>query len=117
LGYLWGSSALLYVTGGVAWEQVATNATISANTAAGVFGQSAIGSFSSVNTGYVVGGGLEWMATANVILRGEYLFYGFNRSSTNAVNIANCAVAGCGVNVTTSSNNVNVVRLGASYKF
>jgi opacity protein-like surface antigen len=57
------------------------------------------------------------MVTANVLVRAEYLFYDFNRSSTNALNIANCAVPGCGVNVTTKSNDDNVVRLGASYKF
>ena len=115
LGYVWGP-AMLYATGGGAWEEIATNATISANTAAGVFGQSAAANFSNTRSGFVVGGGVEWMATQNWLLRAEYLHYDFTGGNTNALGIANCAVPGCGVNVATASNNVDVFRMGASYK-
>jgi outer membrane immunogenic protein len=116
LGYTWGP-ALLYFTGGGAWESVTSNATISANTAPGVFGQSATGSFSSTRSGYVVGGGLEWMATPNWIVRAEYLHYDFNGGVSNSIGIANCAVPGCGVTATSANNNIDVFRLATSYKF
>ena len=35
-----------------------------------------------VNTGWVAGGGLEFMATANWLLRIEYLHYAFNSGTT-----------------------------------
>jgi hypothetical protein len=71
LGYTWASSTLFYVTGGGGWESPQTNATISANTAATVFGQSATGDFSNTRSGFVAGSGLEWMATPNWLLRVE----------------------------------------------
>jgi outer membrane immunogenic protein len=115
LGYVWGP-AMLYFTGGGAWENVTTNATISANTAGGNFGQSANASFSTTRSGFVLGAGVEWMATPSWLIRAEYLHYDFSGANTNTLGIANCAVPGCGVNVTTASNNVDVFRMGASYK-
>ena len=77
LGYVWGP-AMLYFTGGGAWEDITTNATISANTAAGVFGQSAAGIFSTTQSGFVLGAGVEWMATPSWLIRAEYLHYDFS---------------------------------------
>jgi outer membrane immunogenic protein len=116
IGYTW-ADGLLYFTGGGAWESISTSAMISANTAAAVFGQSATGSVTNTRSGYVIGGGVEWMVARNWTVRGEYLYYNFSGADTFALPIANCAIPGCGVNVTTASNNINVFRLGANYKF
>lgn len=114
LGVTWGP-ALLYVTGGPAWEQVKTSAMISANTAVNVYGQSAAGATTNTKSGYAAGAGIEWKVSPSWSVRGEYLFYDFAGSSTNALQIANCAVAGCGVNVTTGHDSVSTVRVGLNY--
>jgi len=114
LGYTWGPG-LAYLTGGAAWENVKTNVMISTDTDPAVFSQSATGSFTSTKSGFVVGGGYEWMINPKWTVRGEYLYYGFNGGSTNAINIPDCS--GCGVNVTTGNNNISVVRLGVNYLF
>jgi outer membrane immunogenic protein len=116
LGYTWASSTLFYLTGGGAWESLQTNATISANTAATAFGQSATGNFSNTRSGFVAGGGLEWMATPNWLLRIEYLHYEFRGANANVLGIGSCAASGCGVTVATSNNNIDVFRIAASYK-
>jgi outer membrane immunogenic protein len=118
IGYTWGS-ALLYFTGGGAWEDVSTNASISANTGAGTFGDTSNGSFRNTKSGYVVGGGLEWLVAPNWTVRGEYLYYDFsNGNNANVLGLPNCAGgAACGVNVSSASNNISVFRLGANYKF
>lgn len=116
LGTTWGPG-LVYVTGGAAWENVTTTAMISANTAAGVFGQSGTGSFSTTELGFVVGTGYEWMIDPKWTVRAEYLFYDFGGGDSNAINIANCAVPGCGVNATAGHNDISVVRLGVNYMF
>jgi len=53
------------------------------------------------------------------LVRGEYLFYDFGRVQQpqhQRTGIANCAVPGCGVNVTTGSNLISVLRLGVNYE-
>jgi outer membrane immunogenic protein len=119
VGMTWGSS-LAYVTGGAAWESVKTTAMISTDTDPAIFSQSAIGSSTTTRAGYVVGGGYEWMIVPKWTVRGEYLFYGFGGGSTNAINIPFCTDlggTGCGVNHTTGSNNISIVRLGVNYLF
>jgi outer membrane immunogenic protein len=117
IGYTWGPG-LLYFTGGGAWENVQANGIISANTGPSVYGNSATGSFSTTKSGYVVGAGFEWMVAQNWTVRAEYLYYDFNGGGTNyQLGLANCAVANCGVNVTSASNNISAFRLGANYKF
>jgi opacity protein-like surface antigen len=90
---------------------------ISANVGPGVFGNSATGDLTNTRSGFVVGGGVEWMVTQSWTVRGEYLFYDFSGANTNGLPFANCAAPGCGVNVTTANNNISVFRLGANYKF
>ena len=78
-------------------------------------------SFSQNRVGWVVGAGLEWMATANWILRAEYLYYRFDGSggvlpvSTTGPGGGVCV--GCGWRVNFSDLEINTVRVGASYKF
>ena len=118
LGYAWGPS-LLYITGGAAWEERNTNLLVNTNTAVAGSAASAA-SFSTAKSGWVVGAGYEWMITPNWIVRGEYLHYGFNGGDINPVSVA-CGGLGpaavCGVNVSSSNDHIDVVRLGLSYKF
>jgi hypothetical protein len=41
-------------------------------------------SFNTTKTGWVVGGGAEWMATTNILLRAEYLYYNINNGDVSA---------------------------------
>lgn len=111
---------LFYVTGGGAWENLHTNVLLSADTMAAVFSTSSAGSFSHTYSGWVAGLGYERMITPNWIVRAEYLHYGFQGTSTNALGVT-CTVFGaggtCGQNISISSNSVDVARLGLSYKF
>jgi len=114
-------SSLLYVTGGGAWESLRTNVLLSADTAGGVYSESGAASFTSTKSGYVVGAGYEWMINPNWIARAEFLHYGFSGASSVPVFVTSCATGGagatCGGNVASSDNNVNVGRVGLSYKF
>ncbi len=64
--------ALVYVTGGIAHG----SASFEAIESPADFGKRTISA-----TGAVVGGGVEWMLTSNISLRGEYLRYFFNKSA------------------------------------
>jgi outer membrane immunogenic protein len=109
-GYLVTPNLLAYATGGVAWAKIDYAATASgflylANTA-----------LSQTQTGYTVGGGLEWAMTSNWLVRAEYLFYRFD----NPPNVVVPASAGGSLNPSGflwSATNVSVARAGLSYKF
>ena len=72
LGYLFFHNLLAYGTGGAAWAKI----DYAANNSGFTYVTSATPS--NTQTGYTVGGGLEWAITNNWLLRGEYLFYHFN---------------------------------------
>ena len=61
---------LLYATGGAAWTNTSYTATATGLVAGAVFlpGIGATTSFSDTNTGWVAGGGVEWMLTPNWLL-------------------------------------------------
>jgi outer membrane immunogenic protein len=110
LGYLVTPNVLAYATGGVAWGEFAYAASATSGA-----GYSASVSFNQTQTGFVVGGGLEWMMTQNWLLRAEYLYYGFD-SGPNVVGTAP-GFAAFPSNFVWGKNNVNVMRAGLSYKF
>jgi outer membrane immunogenic protein len=114
LGFVWGS-ALFYGTGGVAWDSEERSGQV-----ASVFNASSIATSSNtLNSGWVGGGGIELMATANWLLRLEYLHYKFNGGNTASAACTLCAAgpfAGTG-NFTWGSTTFDVVRAGLSYKF
>jgi outer membrane immunogenic protein len=114
LGYVWGS-ALLYGTGGVAWDSEERSGQV-----ASTFNAASIAtSYNTFNSGWVGGGGLEFMATANWLVRVEYLHYQFNGGNTRTVACTLCAFgpfAGPG-NFAWGSTTFDVVRAGLSYKF
>ncbi len=102
--------ALIYVTGGVAFAEINSSANESF-----VSGNNNPGVLTSTKTGWVVGAGLEYAMTSNWILRGEYLFHRFGGDVFVAPNIGNGAPFG--VRYTTGQTNLNVARVGVSYKF
>jgi outer membrane immunogenic protein len=114
----WLNNTMFYATGGVAWANVEYSAQ-EANVPA-VFAQTftSVTSFTQVQTGWVVGGGAEWMATPNILLRAEYLFYNFSSGpNASAFLTPNPGAFPAAFNYTWSSYNVQAFRLAGSYKF
>jgi len=71
----------------------------------------------STRAGWVVGAGAEWMATTNILLRAEYLYYQIN---SNKGLQAPYAAPGFGVAspiFSWQNYNVQVFRIAGSYKF
>jgi outer membrane immunogenic protein len=112
-GYLVLPTVLLYGTGGAAWGKISD----SANAQNGVVGgYSAAASLSNTASGWVAGGGLEWMFWHNWTVRWEYLHYDLSGAQ-------NASVAGSppfAANISSyswSGMKVDEVRAGLSYKF
>jgi outer membrane immunogenic protein len=128
IGVLWGPG-LLYVTGGAAWEEVKRSPF--AHDPSGVVGAAGepgaietSANFTSTRSGFVVGGGYEWLFAPRWTVRGEYLFYDFGNSDNDVLTfpIAQCGSGPtptdrCNIPVTTGKNFVNVVRFGLNYRF
>jgi len=74
VGYLVTPDIMAYATGGAAWARVDYSA--NANNTTGYFVSS---STASTQSGYTVGGGVEWMMTGNWSVRAEYLYYHFSK--------------------------------------
>jgi outer membrane immunogenic protein len=115
LGYTFGST-MIYGTGGGAWA----SEEMSGQVAASNFFTSSIATSSHHNTsGWVAGGGVEFMATANWLLRLEYLHYQFNSGTSTTIACSTCVagpLAGAGV-FTWNNSTFDVIRAGLSYKF
>lgn len=110
LGYLVTPNALLYATGGAAWGRFNYQAS-AFHIAANYFANT---SFSQTQTGFVVGGGLEWALSPNWLIRGEYLYYGLGDASTTVVVASNPSFPS---GFAWHNTNVQEARLGLSYKF
>ena len=130
LGYTWGSM-MLYGTAGAAFMNqelsgqvipmcsptAATCPGAAVNTS-GRTGSIAV-SQNFNNTGWVAGGGIEFMATANWLVRIEYLHYAFSSGTTYSSACTQCvagAFSGPG-NFTWGSATYDSVRAGLAYKF
>lgn len=112
LGYLIVPSFLAYATVGGAWGNFQFRG--SANNS--LSGYAASAAFSDNETGWVAGVGFEWapIASLGLLLRAEYLNYGFGGNQTvSAANGFPAFPSG----YTWSSPNVSVARVGASYRF
>jgi outer membrane immunogenic protein len=115
LGYTFGST-MLYATGGGAWASQEMSGQVAA---ANFFTSSITTSANHTTSGWVAGGGVEFMATANWLLRLEYLHYQFGSGTTTTAACSQCVfgpLAGPG-NFTWGSTNFDVVRAALSYKF
>ena len=115
IGYTFGSM-MLYATGGGAWA----SEEFSGQVAAGNFFTSTIAtSQNKFSSGWVAGGGIELMATANWLVRLEYLHYSFNSGNSATVACTSCVfgiLAGSGT-YTWGNSSLDVLRGGLSYKF
>lgn len=121
LGYLVAPNLLLYVTGGVAWQNVRSTGVCGpflvsdyCNTAFGV----AVGSQSITNsttrTGGTVGGGLEGKLYGNWLLRGEYRYADFG--NWNEVFAFTPTPAGSNTYRYRLELQTHIVTLGLAYK-
>src|SRR5712672_2799036 len=128
IGVLAVPSFLLYATGGLAYGGVKSDTTIAqsvTNTGRTPPSTLTSGSFSGTRVGYVVGGGGEWMLSANWSAKLEYLHYDL-RSATYATgglanNLEQASLQGSGTAAVATSSKVrfndNIVRVGVNYHF
>jgi outer membrane immunogenic protein len=119
-GYSGWNNTFLYATGGVAWANIEYNATLNGPAVAGSNGQSTV-SFNTTKSGWVIGAGVEWMTTPNLLIRTEYLYYNIVDANLNAsAPLCLNAVLGCTVfpfAYNWSNYNIQVARVAGSYKF
>jgi len=115
LGYLVMPNLLAYGTGGVAWGKIDYSATALCSGPGCVPTYSANAGSSSTQTGWTVGGGLEWAITNNWLLRGEYLYYRLNGGPSVVAQAAN--YPNNPSSFSWSNTNISVARVGLSYKF
>ena len=112
---------MVYGTGGVAFADIKT--TVGVNCLLGGCGESNVAnataaSFSNFKTGWVAGGGIEWMFSPNWTVRAEYLHIDLGKVS-NTLNLAtgNCDFGGpCGASWSRDVR-YDTVRAGLSYRF
>jgi len=109
----WLNNTMFYATGGGAIRQTEYSAqSISGG------GSVSNTSFTNVKGGWVAGAGAEWMATPNILLRVEYLYYGFtNNQSASAPWFQNLAALAIPANYSWGRENIQVFRIAGSYKF
>jgi outer membrane immunogenic protein len=119
MGFLPWDHVMLFVTGGAAFGEVESNATIT-NTATPNLGgiplppQSTFASGTAINThgGWTVGGGSEWVLSGPWTAKLEYLFVDLGT-------VTNTFVGGGVVPTVVASSHVrdNIVRIGLNYRF
>ncbi|HMO29730.1 outer membrane beta-barrel protein [Enterovirga sp.] len=124
LGYTVFDNLLVYVTGGLAYGEKQTTQSLNlafAGAGSNVVPYGTAFSRSKTETGYTVGGGLEYMLDANWSVKGEALYYdlGKTRSSTDyKMFLISPAQQFGAVNVAGSTDNKGVIaRFGVNYKF
>ena len=108
----WFNNTILYVTGGGAWSSIEYNALFFTGTPFNVANPSQ----TATKSGWVIGGGAEWMATPNILLRAEYLYYGIDSSNSLSA-VASPLPAPIPVPVNWGREHIQVFRVAASYKF
>jgi outer membrane immunogenic protein len=118
LGFVGWWNTMFYATGGVAWANIEYTGTNTFTTGP-VLTSLSNTSFNTTKTGWVIGGGAEWQATTNILLRAEYLYYNIDNGNVSASAPFSPPVAGLGLAPTYnfSSYNIQVFRVAGSYKF
>jgi outer membrane immunogenic protein len=115
IGYTPVDRFLIYATGGLAYGEVKSNASVSGVQAAAL-GWS--GSKSDVKFGWTVGAGAEYALTNNWTIKGEYLYYDLGKSNvTTAANAAAAAAVPGVAYLNKVENTGHIVRAGVNYKF
>ncbi|HET7886104.1 MAG TPA: outer membrane beta-barrel protein [Bradyrhizobium sp.] len=117
-------TALLYVTGGLAYGGVKSSTTISQTNAAAPLQPNAVaGTFSDTRAGYAVGAGGEWMFAPKWSVKGEYLYYDLGSANYGTGNFAidtgPTGFPGTGIAAVGTTTHVhfngNIVRAGLNY--
>jgi outer membrane immunogenic protein len=119
-GFLPGDRVLLYVTGGLAFGEVETDATANSTTTTAFTGQppiattlaSATASANTTRAGWTVGGGGEWVISGPWTAKVEYLHVDFGTISNTFA-----AFGGFGSVATSSRVTDDIVRVGLNYRF
>ena len=107
---------MIYGTGGGAWGSEERSGQVAA---ANFFTSSITTSSNDTVSGWVAGGGIEFMATANWLLRLEYLHYQFNSGGSVTAACSSCVagpLAGSGT-FTWGNSSLDTIRGALSYKF
>lgn len=110
-GWLATPRTLLYVTGGLAYGEIETTATISGAIPALV---SATGSNSDIRVGWTVGAGIEGMITQNWTAKLEYLYMDLRGFDGGSYSLAPLAAIGAQVDTDFRDH---ILRVGINYKF
>lgn len=140
LGYLWMPSTLIYVTGGLTYggvyasinQRAVTKIDNAFSTAPGFRNQDVVapsrnytlaggGSRSSTLVGWNIGGGLEWMFSANWSLKAEAIYWNMGSMNVPTYSLAPAPVSGREPLTTFGTTRVNyqgvIARAGVNYHF
>jgi len=114
---------LIYATGGIAWANFQSDTVVAFASGANPFltpfsGATHVGSASTNQMGWVVGGGLEWALTNNWSVKAEYLYLRFDSFAyASPLTAASLPFAPGYAWITSVTPVEQVVRLGVNYKF
>ena len=111
LGVLAAPSWLLYVTGGLAFGEVQTDAVLTSINPGGVI-VAAAGSSSKTHAGWTIGGGIEGNLGGNWTAKAEYLYMDLGSFDTTVT----VPVALIGANINSRVTD-NIFRVGINYHF
>jgi outer membrane immunogenic protein len=132
VGWIFDPAWLVYATGGVAWADTnqQANATCPAGVGLCVFSTELSGAKFSANktqTGFVVGGGVEWQFASHWRARLEYLYYGFDNSLSGSsrflatgggpLTCVSPTSNNCNAQYTFGDFHIQTARVGISYAF
>lgn len=116
LGFLVSPTVLAYVTGGFAFGEVGRSWGTNLLNAAATF--PTFGRSHSVDTGWTIGGGLEWAFSNKVTLGAEYLYVNLDGDDFSARGLAgNCTTSNCNFNVRGGDFDTHIARLKVNFKF
>lgn len=104
---------LLYVTGGLAYGEIKTTATLAGATPAGV-AITSVGSDSDTRLGWTVGAGVEGMITQNWTAKLEYLYMDLGSFTAGTFTLAPASTINARVDSTFRDH---ILRAGINYKF
>jgi len=117
LGFVGWANTMFYATGGVAWADMRHGGLENNSPPTFVTNFLSDATFSKIQTGWVAGGGVEYPVTEHVLLRAEYLYYAFDGTTASANLLPNPGAFPVAFNYGWSRENIQVSRVGLSYKF
>jgi opacity protein-like surface antigen len=108
---------MFYATAGGAMAHVEYSAQ-TVGFAAGSASSVSTTSFQTNKMGWVAGAGVQWMATPNILLGAEYLFYSINGAANGSAGVSPpLAPFPLPFSYAWTRDNIQVARVTGSYKF